>query len=126
MAPIGVACQAMPRWLTTPLAASPASFQPSNPTMATGAVSSPMSLNSMALHLPKHHTGGLEQDYVVGSTRWVTCGVSYARQRNLGNLGGNCLHRGPDEHTTSRVGRTRGGCRRGDGYHAPGQRRQHR
>src|SRR3984893_17719862 len=52
MAPMGVACQAMPRWLTTPLAASPASFQPSNPAMATGDASSPMSLNSMTRHLP--------------------------------------------------------------------------
>src|SRR5271165_1008616 len=52
MAAIGVACQAMPRWLTTPLAASPASFQPSNPAMATGDASSPMSLNSMTRHLP--------------------------------------------------------------------------
>jgi hypothetical protein len=42
----------MPRWFTTPLAASPASFQPSNPAMATGEASSPMSLNSMIRHLP--------------------------------------------------------------------------
>jgi hypothetical protein len=42
----------MPRWFTTPLAASPASFHPSNPAMATGEASSPMSLNSMIRHLP--------------------------------------------------------------------------
>src|SRR5579872_1168281 len=83
MAPIGVACQAMPRWLTTPLAASPASFQPSNPAMATGEVSSPMSLNSMALHLPEHGTRRPPQGYVVGSTRWVTYRVSCARPFNV-------------------------------------------
>src|ERR1700689_1362972 len=57
MAPIGVACQAIPRWFTTPLAASPASFHPSNPAMATGEASSPMSLNSMTCHLPAKRAG---------------------------------------------------------------------
>src|SRR6516225_6501281 len=61
MAPTGVACQAIPRWLTTPLAASPASFQPSNPAMATGDTSSPMSLNSIVRHLPWQRSGRLLQ-----------------------------------------------------------------
>ena len=33
---MGVDCHAMPRWLTTPLAASAASFHPSNAAIATG------------------------------------------------------------------------------------------
>jgi len=52
MAATGSDCQAIPRWLTTPLAASAASFQPSKAAMATGLASVPMSLNLMALHLP--------------------------------------------------------------------------
>ena len=72
MAPTGVACQAMPRWLTTPLAASPASFQPSNPAMATGEASSPMSLNSMIRHLPGSPQAVLLIAYVVSLAQWVT------------------------------------------------------
>jgi hypothetical protein len=56
--------------LTTPLAASPASFQPSNPAMATGEVSSPMSLNSMTGHLPKH-ARAVPTAYVVSLAHWV-------------------------------------------------------
>ena len=48
MAAIGVACHAIPRWLMTPLAASPASFQPSKAAMATGELSFPSRSNSMA------------------------------------------------------------------------------
>src|SRR6202161_2605391 len=46
---MGVDCHAMPRWLTTPLAASAASFHPSNAAMATGLTSGPStSLNLMS------------------------------------------------------------------------------
>ena len=76
MAPMGVACQAMPRWLTTPLAASPASFQPSNPAMATGDVSSPMSLNSIARHLPRRRSGCLLQPTWSASLIGLPGGVS--------------------------------------------------
>src|SRR5215469_3870015 len=48
MAAIGVDCQAMPRWDTTPEAASAASFHPSNAAIATGWSSGPStSLNLM-------------------------------------------------------------------------------
>ena len=73
---MGVACQAMPRWLTTPLAASPASFQPSNPAMATGDVSSPMSLNSIARHLPRRRSGCLLQPTWSASLIGLPGGVS--------------------------------------------------
>src|SRR6266568_3290287 len=72
MAPMGVACHAIPRWLTTPLAASPASFQPSNPAMATGDARSPMSLNSIARHLPTPTLGLSLTAYVVGLAYRVT------------------------------------------------------
>src|SRR6266568_1442544 len=123
MAPMGVACQAMPRWLTTPLAASPASFQPSNPAMATGLVSSPMSLNSMTRHLPDT-AQALLTAYVVGPPRWVNGRVSAAvweilatvpRIARLG-LGGN-------EYTTIRPCRASRGGRRGNGHYAPGKQR---
>src|SRR5580704_16784666 len=48
MAAMGVDCHAMPRWLTTPLAASAASFHPSKAAIATGFSSGPStSLNLM-------------------------------------------------------------------------------
>src|ERR1700742_3459171 len=54
MAAIGVESQEMPRWLTTPLAASAASFHPSNAAIATGRTSGPStSLNLMTS--PPHH-----------------------------------------------------------------------
>src|ERR1700677_4654423 len=88
MAPMGVACQAIPRWFTTPLAASPASFQPSNPAMATGEASSPMSLNSMIRHLPGSPQAVLLIAYVVSLAQWVTgrrvrCGPGNLYARHL-------------------------------------------
>jgi hypothetical protein len=50
MAPTGSACHAAVRWVITPLAASPASFQPSKPAMMTGAVSLPLPLSSISHH----------------------------------------------------------------------------
>src|SRR5215469_6315655 len=47
MAAIGVDSHSMPRWFTTPLAASAASFHPSKAHRATGWVSGPTSLNLM-------------------------------------------------------------------------------
>ena len=73
---MGVACQAMPRWLTTPLAASPASFQPSNPAMATGDVSSQMSLSSITRHLPRRRVGCLLQTTWSASLIGLPGGVS--------------------------------------------------
>src|SRR5579863_6414825 len=98
MAPIGVACQAIPRWLTTPLAASPASFQPSNPAMATGDVSPPMSLNSMTGHLPTHDTG---RPY---SLRGRPCSMGYhhACPGLAGEIVLKALRMVGDEHTTVR------------------------
>src|SRR5262249_17316081 len=51
MEPTGSACHAVVRWVITPLAASPASFQPSKAAMMTGAVSLPVPLSSIAHHL---------------------------------------------------------------------------
>jgi hypothetical protein len=51
MEPIGSACQAAVRWVMTPLAASPASFQPSKAAMMTGALSLSVPLSSIAHHL---------------------------------------------------------------------------
>src|ERR1043165_6406137 len=76
MAPMGPACHAIPRWLTTPLAASPASFQPSNPAMATGDTSSPMSLNSMTCHLPNQSSGCRLQTTWSGLLIGLPAGVS--------------------------------------------------
>src|ERR1019366_5301424 len=39
MAPMGLDCHAVPRWLMAPLAASPASFQPSKAAMTAGELS---------------------------------------------------------------------------------------
>src|SRR6266480_1438490 len=51
---MGVDFHEMPRWLTTPLAASAASFQPSKAAITTGWSSGPStSLNLMTL--PPHH-----------------------------------------------------------------------
>src|SRR5436309_7772529 len=59
MAPTGVACQARLKWLMTPLAASPASFQPSKAAMITGEVSLPMPSSSIAHHLlPRYLAAG--------------------------------------------------------------------
>src|SRR5271156_1648003 len=97
MAPIGVACQAMARWLTTPLAASPASFQPSNPAIATGEVSGPTSVKSTA-PLPAR-----------GPVPGFRLPLAY---RIYG-----------DDHATRRASRASHGGRRGDRDHANGNSR---
>src|SRR6185437_15301052 len=99
MAPMGVACQALPRWLTTPLAASPASFQPSNPAMATGDTSSPMSLNSIARHLPRRRSGCLLQTTWSALLIGLPGGVSAEGYGKLARDAYNdCLRLGGNEH----------------------------
>src|SRR6266704_428163 len=51
MAPTGLECHAPARWLMTPLAASPASFQPSKAAMTAGELSFPMPSSSISDHL---------------------------------------------------------------------------
>src|ERR1700735_1818523 len=102
MAPIGVACHAMPRWLTTPLAASPASFQPSNPAMATGEASPPASLNSMTPHLPHRGPSPYRlrgQPYPLGDRG----GGSAVLDRNPDGTLWQQPRIGPDEHSTGRT-----------------------
>src|SRR5262245_24929656 len=106
MAPMGVACQAMPRWLTTPLAASPASFQPSNPAIATGDASSPMLLNSMLVTSPAPDPGPVSD-----SLRAQPCSPGYraacqpsATESSQQPLTMTCLRLGADEHATNRLG----------------------
>src|SRR5437762_3283639 len=124
MAPIGVACHAIPRWLTTPLAASPASFQPSNPAMATGDARSPMSLNSIARHLPTPTLGLSVTAYVVGLAYRVTGRRVSRRLRKVhqGPPRMTWLRLGANEYATSCFGRSSRGGRRGHGHHAPGER----
>jgi hypothetical protein len=65
MAAIGADCQAMPRWLITPLAASAASFHPSNAAIATGRSSGPStSLNSMISPPDRHGRALVTTAYV--------------------------------------------------------------
>ena len=71
-----MALQPTSRCETASLAASPASFQPSNPAMATGDVSSPMSLNSIARHLPRRRSGCLLQPTWSASLIGLPGGVS--------------------------------------------------
>src|SRR6516164_10447454 len=122
MAPTGVACQAIPRWLTTPLAASPASFQPSNPAMATGDTSSPMSLNSITRHLPWQRSGCLLQPtwsaVLVGLPGAVSASGYGKFARRLDWL---AYDWGANEQATNRPSRASRGGRRGHGHHAPGQ-----
>src|ERR1039457_6329959 len=51
MAPTGAACQAVTRWSITPLAASPASFQPSKAATRAGEGSLRMPLSSISHYL---------------------------------------------------------------------------
>src|SRR5438876_10207623 len=72
MAAIGVDSQAMPRWLTTPLAASAASFHPSNAAIATGLTSGPStSLNLMTS--PPLEPRAYAPDYSLRLRRGSTC-----------------------------------------------------
>src|SRR5260370_37557580 len=61
MAPSGVDCHAPARWLITPLAASPASFQPSKAAMTAGELSFPIPSSSISDHLLRFP---LAPDYV--------------------------------------------------------------
>ena len=79
MAPTGVDFQASARWLMTPLAASPASFQPSKAAMTAGEVSCPMPSSSIWGHL------------LGSSVLQVTCMTVFAASR------GRRDRRGPDQ-----------------------------
>ena len=75
MAPTGVDCHAAARWLMTPLAASPASFQPSNPAMTAGELSFPMLSSSIWDHLPEFlRAQGYVHNHVLRVT-WVGRGA---------------------------------------------------
>src|ERR1700733_10112769 len=69
MAPTGVDSQAAARWLITPLAASPASFQPSKAAITAGELSFPMPSSSIWDHLLGFLRG---PDYVHEHDRRVT------------------------------------------------------
>src|SRR6516164_5993142 len=74
MEPTGSACHAVVRWVITPLAASPASFQPSKAAMMTGAVSLPVPLSSIAHHLLARRLLGMPVlAYVLHHGHWLSC-----------------------------------------------------
>src|SRR5690242_8556389 len=77
MAAIGVDCQAMPRWFTAPLAASAASFHPSNAAIATGWTSGPStSLNLMTSPpIRQCWRAHVTTAYVAAYPQCVTCGT---------------------------------------------------
>src|SRR5215467_4940974 len=78
MEPAGSACHAVVRWVITPLAASPASFQPSKAAMMTGAVSLPVSLSSIAHHLLTRRLLAMPVSaYVLHHDHWLTCPVRH-------------------------------------------------
>src|SRR5215469_11696764 len=69
MAAMGVDCQAMPRWLTTPLAASAASFHPSKAAIATGCSSGPSTSLNLMTSPPAGRAWGSCAHYSL--RRWV-------------------------------------------------------
>src|SRR6266480_597716 len=74
MAPTGFACHAVVRWVITPLAASPASFQPSKAAITMGAVSLPVPLSSIAHHLLTRRLLAMAVSaYVVHHDHWLSC-----------------------------------------------------
>src|SRR5690349_4795882 len=76
MAPAGSACHAVVRWVITPLAASPASFQPSKAAMMTGAVSLRVSLSSIAHHLLTRRLLAMPVSaYVLHHDHWLSSPV---------------------------------------------------
>jgi len=83
MEPTGSACHAVVRWVITPLAASPASFQPSKAAMMTGAVSLPVPLSSIAHHLLARRLLGMPVlAYVLHHDHWLSCRSGTAWQLN--------------------------------------------
>src|ERR1700758_4482897 len=76
MAAMGVDCHAMPRWLTTPLAASAASFHPSKAAIATGCSSGPSTSLNLMTSPPPDDRGltPLTTAYVATYPGCVTCG----------------------------------------------------
>src|SRR4029077_1275756 len=73
MEPAGSACQAVVRWVITPLAASPASFQPSKAAMMTGALSLPIPLSSIAHHLLPRLLAMPVLSLRAPSDHWLSC-----------------------------------------------------
>src|ERR1700747_2607478 len=136
MAAMGVDCHAMPRWLTTPLAASAASFPPSKAAIATGCSSGPSTSLNLMTSPPPDHRGlvPLTTAYVAPYPEFVTCGshsfwgISFVSDHNRGSTQ-EAYERACD-HTSYRTGRRaapgphragrRGGWR--DGHDAAGQR----
>src|SRR5215467_3741973 len=83
MEPTGSACHAVVRWVITPLAASPASFQPSKAAMMTGAVSLPVPLSSIAHHLLTRRLLGMPVlAYVLHHDHWLSCRSGTAWHRS--------------------------------------------
>ena len=75
---MGVESHAMPRWLTIPLAASAASFHPSNAAIATGLTSGPStSLNLMTS--PPQEPRALARDYSLRRHGPVACYLWHAQ-----------------------------------------------
>src|SRR5690349_16028348 len=98
MEPAGSACHAVVRWVITPLAASPASFQPSKAAMMTGAVSLPVSLSSIAHHLLTRRLLAMPVSaYVLHHDHWLTCPVRTVLARGA-------TPGAPADHGTSTAG----------------------
>src|SRR5262252_1315880 len=88
MEPTGSACHAVVRWVITPLAASPASFQPSKAAMMTGVLSLPVPLSSIAHHLLTRRLLGMPVlAYVLHHDHWLSCPPGPARHLNRWPLG---------------------------------------
>src|SRR5580700_2702937 len=133
MEPAGSACHAVVRWVITPLAASPASFQPSKAAMMTGAVSLPIPLSSIAHHLLPRLLATPVLSLRAPSDHWLSCPLhgtapdgpafrlgAYDEERPQGPQ----LEpegRGAGGIAPGRPGTAGGSGRRGDGHHAPGQ-----
>src|ERR1022692_3456580 len=74
MAPMGLDCHAVPRWLMAPLAASPASFQPSKAAMTAGE----LSLLAASSSMPTTSLPYLPPGYVLDHDPRVGVAVSKA------------------------------------------------
>src|SRR6516162_3200298 len=136
MAAMGVDCHAMPRWLTTPLAASAASFHPSKAAIATGCSSGPSTSLNLMTSPPPDHPGlmPLTTAYVAPYPECVTCGshsfwgISFVSDHKgvytLEAYERSCDHTGYRTGRRAATGSHRAGCRRGrrDGDDAAGQR----
>src|SRR6201996_4127650 len=75
---MGVDSQAIPRWLTTPLAASAASFHPSNAAIATGLTSGPSTSLNLMTSPPLEPWAGTH-DYSLRLQGTLTCDLCQAQ-----------------------------------------------